>query len=81
MASEDWPLGEEEPEGKNSPDAAGQTSAYISQRFVFHPGQRIAEEKGVGAQTNGIKESKDMHTYIAGNITNSLGAIWIFTAN
>lgn len=48
---------------------------------MIHPGQRTAEE-GVGAQAYGIKESKDMSTYIAGNTTSSFGAIniWIFTA-
>lgn len=45
LASAEEPLGQEEPEGKNSPNTVAPTPAYIIQRSLIHPGrERIAEE-------------------------------------
>lgn len=72
LSSAEEPLGQEEPEGKNSPKTVAPTPALHHPEVCDPSRERIAEEEVWEHRHMASRnQSKDRSTYIAGNITNS----------
>lgn len=71
LTSAEEPLGQEEPEGKNSPNTVTPTPAYIIQRSVIHPGrEQLRKQCGsTDIWHQGISQKTEVHILMETSLT------------